>query len=56
MNRSHRKELTPERPESCDEPEREIEDILQEVQSVLKLGRWEVRLSLIHISEPTRPY
>ena len=43
MNRSHRKELTPERPESCDEPEREIEDILQEVQSVLKLGRWEVR-------------
>ncbi len=43
MNRSRRKELTPERPESCDEPEREIEDILQEVQSVLKLGRWEVR-------------
>jgi hypothetical protein len=47
MNRFRRKELTPERPESCDElerePEREIEDILQEVQSVLKLGRWETR-------------
>ncbi len=43
MNRSRRKELTPERPESCDEPEREIEDILQEVQSVLRFGRWEPR-------------
>ncbi len=47
MNRFRRKELKPERPESRDElerkPEREIEDILQEVQSVLKLGRWEPR-------------
>ena len=38
-----RREPTPERAESGDEPGREIENIIQEVQSVLKLGRWGTR-------------
>ncbi|KKM24372.1 hypothetical protein LCGC14_1605810 [marine sediment metagenome] len=43
MNRFRQEELTTERPESGDEPEREIEDIIQEVQSILKLDRWGTR-------------
>ncbi len=43
MNRSRQEELTTERPEGGDEPERESEDIIQEVQSILKLGRWVTR-------------
>ena len=43
MNRSCQEELRTERPESGDEPERESEDIIQEVQSILKLGRWVTR-------------
>ncbi len=43
MNGSRQEELTTERPESGDEPGRETENIIQEVQSVLKHGRWEVR-------------
>ena len=38
-----RREPTPERAESSDEPGREPEDILEEVQSVLRLHRWDVR-------------
>ena len=38
-----RREPTPERTESSDEPGRESEDIIQEVQAVLKLGRWGTR-------------
>ncbi len=38
-----RREPTPERTESSDEPGREIEAIIQEVQAVLKLGRWGTR-------------
>jgi len=43
MNGSRRQELTPERPEKGDAPEREIEDLAQAVQSVLTLRRWEAR-------------
>ena len=43
MNRSRQDQLTADRPESGDEPERESEDIIQEVQSILKLGRWVTR-------------
>ncbi len=46
MNRSRRKELRRGRKAVMSwkgKPEREIEDILQEVQSVLKFGRWEPR-------------
>lgn len=38
-----RREPTPEVAESSDEPGRESEDILEEVQSVLRLHRWDVR-------------
>ncbi len=38
-----RKEPTPERAESSDEPGRDIEDISEEVQSVLRLHRWDAR-------------
>ena len=38
-----RKEPTPEGPDRGDEPKRDIEDISQEVQSVLTLRRWEKR-------------
>lgn len=43
MNSSRQEELTTERPESGDEPEREIENIIREVQSVLKPGRRQTR-------------
>ena len=43
MNRFREEELTTERRESGDEPEREIADIIQEVRSILKLGRWGTR-------------
>ncbi len=43
MDSSRQEELTTERPESGDEPEREIEIIIREVQSVLKLGRGRTR-------------
>ncbi len=43
MNRSRQEELPTERPESGDEPERDIENFIQEVQSVLKLGRGRTR-------------
>ena len=38
-----RREPTPEVAESSDEPGREFEDVLEEVQSVLRLQRWDVR-------------
>lgn len=43
MNRFRQEELPTERPESGDESEREIENIIQEVQSVLKLSRRRTR-------------
>ncbi len=43
MDSSRQEELTTERPESGDEPEREIEIIIREVQSVLKPGRRQTR-------------
>ena len=43
MNRFRQEELTTERPESGDAPEREIEDLSHEVQSILKNSRWEAR-------------
>lgn len=38
-----RREPTPEVAESSDEPGREFEDVLEELQSVLRLQRWDVR-------------
>ncbi len=43
MNGFRQEEPTTERPESGDESEREIEDIVQYVQSILKRGRWATR-------------
>jgi hypothetical protein len=46
MKRFRQKEPAPGTPESCDRPERKAEDLLKEVQSVLRLHRWEVREKL----------
>ena len=43
MNGFRQEELATERPESGDESEREIEDIVQDVQSILKRGRGATR-------------
>ena len=43
MNGFRQEELATERPESGDDSEREIEDIVQDVQSILKRGRWATR-------------